>query len=312
MAIKNVTIIGGGVLGSQIAFQSAFKGFDVTIWLRSEGSVERCKPKLERWYGIYKKELNEAKETGKPTAPGYTDNYKNVTPAECDELLEKVEKARTAVKLETDLAKSVADADLVIEALAEDLGQKRDFYETMALLLPEKTIIVSNSSTLMPSLMAQSTGRPEKFLALHFANEIWRNNLAEVMGHAGTNPELLDVLYNFALEIGMAPVKVLKEQPGYLLNSQLVPIAFAALGLVADGIASPEDVDKAWTLGTGSRTGILHFMDIVGMATVYNIGLMHPAAKDPNSSQYRINQMVKKYIDEGKLGVTAGEGFFKY
>ena len=312
MSFKRITVIGGGVLGSQIAFQSAFKGFDVTIYMRSEASIGRSKPKFDRWKAIYTADLEAAKTSGGPVARGYSDNYEHISAEECERLLADVEKAYVSLKFETDLAKSLEDADLVIEALSENLAQKQEFYAKAAPLLPEKTVVVSNSSTLLPSLMAPFTGRPEKFLALHFANEIWANNLAEVMGHAGTNPACFEQVYEFALQIGMIPVRVKKEQPAYLLNTQLVPIAFAAAGLVANEVADPADVDKAWTLGTGSGVGILHFLDIVGMDTVYNIGLMMPGADDPDSLQYKTNAMLKKMIDEGRTGTNAGEGFFKY
>ena len=312
MSFKKITLIGGGVLGSQIAFQSAFKGFDVTIYMRSEASIGRTKPKVETWRKIYLADLQAAKTSGGPVARGYSDNYEHITPEECDKLIADVERAYASLKYETDLAKALKGADLVIEALAENLEQKQEFYAKAAPLLDEKTVVVSNSSTLLPSLMAPYTGRPDKFLALHFANEIWANNLAEVMGHAGTDPQHFEEVYEFALQIGMIPVRVKKEQPAYLLNTQLVPIAFAAAGLVAGGVADPEDVDKAWTLGTGSGTGILHFLDIVGMNTVYNIGLMMPGANDPDSLQYKTNAMLKNMIDTGKTGKGAGEGFFKY
>ena len=132
------------------------------------------------------------------------------------------------------------------------------------------------------------------------------------MGHVGTDPKYFEEVYEFALQIGMIPVRVKKEQPAYLLNTHLVPIVFAAAGLVADDVADPEDVDKAWMLGTGFGVGILHFLDIVGMDTVYNIGLMMPGADDPNTVQYKTNAMLKKMIDAGKTGTNAGEGFFKY
>ena len=100
----------------------------------------------------------------------------------------------------------------------------------MASLLPQKTVIVTNSSTMVPSAFAQYTGRPEKYLALHFANEIWKNNTAEIMGHAGTEEKYYDEVVEFAGQIGMIPLKLHKEQPGYIPNSLLVPFLNAGEG----------------------------------------------------------------------------------
>ena len=184
MEIKNVVLIGGGVLGSQIAYQCAFKGFRVTTWVRSEGSVERARPKVERLHGIYAAELNAAKQSGAPLSRGLV----SAKGESIDELLANAERAYAEFTYCTDLARAVKDADLVIEALSENLAEKQEFYEKLRPVLPEKTILVTNSSTLMPSQMAAFTGRPEKFLSLHFANSIWRQNTAEIMGHPGTDP----------------------------------------------------------------------------------------------------------------------------
>ena len=171
---------------------------------------------------------------------------------------------------------------------------------------------MTNSSTLLPSTFAEYTGRPEKFLALHFANEIWKNNTGEVMGHAGTSQEAYDQIVQFAADIAMVPLPVKKEQPGYILNSLSVPFLNSALALYADGVAEPEIIDKTWQLGTGAPLGPFRFIDIIGLDTVYNIASMHPAAKDPNSLQFKVVEKVKAYLDEGKTGVNAGEGFYSY
>ena len=106
-----------------------------------------------------------------------------------EELKAQADQAFESLIYELDMAKAMADADLVIESLSEDPKAKIAFYQQMAPLLPEKTVIVTNSSTMVPSAFAQYTGRPEKYLALHFANEIWKNNTAEIMGHAGTEDD---------------------------------------------------------------------------------------------------------------------------
>ena len=312
MPFKNVTVAGGGVLGSQIAFQTAYCGFHVKIWLRSEASIERCKPKLDRLRVIYLSILDEMK-SGSPAAyaRGLSKKYP-LSAEEIEECKKKVEECDTKIILTTSYEEAAKDTDLVIEAIAENIEEKESFYTELAKHLPEKTILVTNSSTLLPSTFAKYTGRPEKFLALHFANNIYKSNTAEVMGHAGTEQKYYDAVVSFAEEINMVPLKVLKEQPGYILNSMLVPFLTAAESLLALGVADFETIDKTWKLGTGSPYGPFQILDIVGLTTAYNIVILNPAAKDPNSVQGKIAATLKEKIDQGKTGISAGEGFYKY
>lgn len=313
MQIKNVVLIGGGVLGSQIAYQSAYKGFDVTIWLRSEASIGRAKPKLQRLHDIYLAELNAAKTSKGPYSPGLLDNGKEYTADEIDERIAIADNVLNEIKLITDLKEAVKDADLIIEALAENPQQKIEFYQTLAPVLPDKTIVTTNSSTLLPSSLAEYTGRPEKYLALHFANNIWKQNTAEIMGHAGTDPEAYETVAKFAEDISMVPLRLKKEKDGYILNSMLVPFLMSAQGLWAEDIADVETIDKTWTLATGAPFGPFRILDIVGITTAYNILSNHPAAADPSSTYGKIVKRLKEeYIDTGKLGINAGEGFYKY
>ena len=309
---KNVTVAGGGVLGSQIAFQTAYCGFHVKIWLRTEASIERCKPKLDRLRVIYLSILDEMK-SGSPAAyaRGLSKKYP-LSAEEIEECKKKVEEAYKNILLTTSYEEAAKDTDLVIEAIAENIEEKESFYTELAKHLPEKTVLVTNSSTLLPSTFAKYTGRPEKFLALHFANNIYKSNTAEVMGHAGTEQKYYDAVVSFAEEINMVPLKVLKEQPGYILNSMLVPFLTAAESLLALGVADFETIDKTWKLGTGSPYGPFQILDIVGLTTAYNIVILNPAAKDPNSVKGKIAGALKEKIDQGKTGISAGEGFYKY
>ncbi len=311
MEIKNVVVAGGGVLGSQIAFQSAYKGFNVKVWLRMESSIGRAKPKFERWKNVYLQTLEAMKTNPAAYARGLADTP-DLTDEQIDALKEQVVKAYDSLVLTTSYDEAMSDADLVIEAIAEDPQQKIDFYTEMKKHLPPEAIVVTNSSTLLPSQFAEYTGRPERYMALHFANEIWRNNTAEVMGHAGTDPEVYKQVAEFAKNIGMVPLCLKKEQPGYILNSMLVPFLSAAEALLANDVADPETIDKTWCLGTGAPAGPFRILDIVGLVTAYNIVIMNPQASDPSTTPGKIAATLKKYIDEGKTGVNAGEGFYKY
>ena len=310
MEIRNVTVAGGGVLGSQIALQCAYCGFNVKVWLRSEGSIERAAAKLDRFAGIYAGTLAATKENPAARARGLSDE--GATAEELDALIAKAAEARASLQLTCDFDEAFGDADLVIEAVAEDPAQKVAFYEELQKHLPEKTVIVTNSSTLLPSQFAESTGRPEKFLALHFANDIYRNNTGEVMGHAGTEQEYYDLVVKFAEDIRMVPLCLKKEQPGYILNSMLVPFLSAAEALYANDVADPETIDKTWMLATGAPAGPFRILDVVGLVTAYNIVIMNPLAADPTTTQGKIAAKLKEYIDAGKTGINAGEGFYKY
>ncbi|WP_303133649.1 3-hydroxyacyl-CoA dehydrogenase [uncultured Olsenella sp.] len=310
MNFKKVVVAGGGVLGSQIAFQTAFRGFDVTVWLRSDASIERAKPKFERLRDIYLQTLEASKTNPAAWARGFADEKPD--DAGIDALKEQVTKAYEGLRLTTSYAEAAEDADLVIESIAEDPAQKTAFYEELAKHLPEKTVIATNSSTMLPSSFAEATGRPAKYLALHFANEIWRNNTGEVMGHAGTEQEYYDMVVEFAEAIGMVPLQLHKEQPGYILNSMLVPFLNASQALWANDVADPETIDKTWQLGTGAPAGPFRILDIVGLTTAYNIAVMDPRAKDPSTIQGKIAAKLKEKIDAGETGVNAGKGFYDY
>ena len=312
--MKKIVVAGGGVLGSQIAYQAAYCGFDVTIWLRSEGSITRTQPKLDHLKDVYFETIEKMATPEGQTPANWARGLADFDTFDKDECLKKAENAYNGLKLELDMAKAVADADLVIESMAENLDDKIEFYRKLAPLLPEKTVLVTNSSTLLPSKMAKYTGRPEKFLSLHFANSIWKNNTAEIMAQAKTEPKYFDEVMKFAGEIRMIPLPVRKEKSGYLLNSMLVPLLFSGMDLFVNGVSDPESIDKAWTLGTGAPTGPFQILDTVGLTTAHDIVKMYvkiPSFLAPYNFK-GMEKMLRKYIDEGKLGMSAGEGFYKY
>ena len=311
---QNIVVAGGGVLGSQIAFQAAYCGFDVTIWLRSESSVGRTQPKLAQLKETYLETIQKmASPEGKSSqiwACGIADGD-SFDPEAC---AARVEKATDSIRLELDIDKAVENADLVIESMAENPDDKIAFYQKLAPAMPEKTVLVTNSSTLLPSKFAKYTGRPEKYLALHFANSIWKNNTAEIMAQPATSDEAFQAVMAFAEQIRMVPLPVRKEKSGYLLNSMLVPLLFSAMNLYVNGISDPESIDRAWMLGTGAPKGPFHILDTVGLTTAHNIVKQYtkiPRFLAPYNFR-GMEAMLKKYLDEGKLGMSSGEGFFKY
>ena len=312
--MKNIVIMGGGVLGSQIAFQTAFCDYNVIVWLRSEGSIERTKAKLELVKNSYIDAINLM---AMPEGKSFNNWCRGIADADNfnkDELINKVMGLSDKIKLELDMKKALEDADLVIESMAEDFEAKKDLYLKMSSLLPEKTIVVTNSSTMLPSKLAKYTGRPDKFLALHFANSIWKNNTAEVMMHPKTEEKYFNEVMEFAKGIRMIALPLKKEKSGYLLNSMLIPLLFSGMDLYVNGVSDFESIDKAWLLGTGAPKGPFQILDTVGLETAYNIVEMYlkiPSFLAPYNFK-GMAKVLKEYIDAGKLGKVSGEGFYKY
>lgn len=310
--MKNITVIGGGVLGSQIAFQTAYSGLNVTISAMNEESKKQTEEKLSTLKETY---INEVKQMSQKKDINKWCNgissYEDFDEKKC---LERIEKASKSIVIETNMKSAVKDADLIIESITEDFNIKKELYEKLSTIMPPKTIIVTNSSTLLPSRLAKYTGRSNMFLALHFANSIWKNNITEVMKHDKTEDKYFKEVMEFARSINMVPLPVEKEKSGYLLNSMLIPLLFSGLDLYVNGISDPESIDKAWTMGTGSPKGPFMILDTVGLTTAYEIVQMYvkiPSFLAPYNFK-GMSKLLKKYIDEGKLGKSTNEGFYKY
>ncbi|WP_299183092.1 3-hydroxyacyl-CoA dehydrogenase NAD-binding domain-containing protein [uncultured Chryseobacterium sp.] len=206
MDLKNVTVFGPGVLGAQIAFQTAFHGHKVTLYDIKDEFLENARKRFKNLRESYKTDIDATDED--------------------------LDNAFNNISYTTNLAGSVADADITIEAVPENLEVKKEFYVKLSTLAPQKTIFCTNSSTLLPSDFAAETGRPKKFLALHFANLVWKYNVVEIMGHASTDPQNIEIILAFAKTIGMVPVVIQKENPGYIMNALSVPWLMTANVLV--------------------------------------------------------------------------------
>lgn len=281
-SIRKVTVLGTGVLGSQIAYQSAFRGFEVTAYDISDEAVAAARDRFDELAATYRDQVEGAGDG-------------------------KAEDTAAGIALTADLGEAAATADLIIEAVPEVLAIKQDTYRALGALAPEHTIFATNSSTLLPSDIAESTGRPDRFLALHFANQLWHFNTAEIMGTADTDPQVFESVVAFARDIGMVPIELHREKSGYVLNSLLVPLLDAAMGLAAGGYAEPEAVDATWRIGTGAPAGPFQILDVIGLTTPYNI-LLNSGADGQKLAAW----LKAEYIDKGKLGLASGEGFYRY
>lgn len=283
--LNRLTVLGSGVLGGQIAWHSAFKGKSVVVYDVAPDALEHCRITHEQYAAVYQSEV------------GATDT--------------EIAATQKRLSFTTDLAAAVAEADLVIEAVPEDPKIKAAVYQEMASLLAEHTLLATNSSTLLPSQFAEDTGRPELFCALHFGNGIWAMNFAELMAHSATAVRTLEQVGEFAVEIGMVPIPVLKEQNGYIVNTWFVPLVNAAQTLVTNGVARPEDVDRSFMLG-GRSIGPLGMLDMVGMKTVYDV-LSHWGRELGDAQMLANAEYVKeRFVDKGLLGVPTSEGYYTY
>ena len=281
--MNNLTVFGTGVLGSQIMMQAAYHGKNVTGYDVSQEFLDKLPARWEWMRGHYAKDVAD-----------FTD--------------EKFDAAIARITTTTDAKAAVADADIIIEAIPEDLELKRKVWAQIGQDAPERTIFTTNTSTLLPSAMADASGAPERFLALHFANYVWRLNTGEVMGHAGTDPKYVDAVVKFAEEIGLMPVPLRKEQPGYLLNSLLVPWLDAAADLYMKGVASPEDIDNDWRNSTGAPLGPFEVYDVVGFGVASHIA----RGNKENELKQGFADVLEEQLKAGRGGVADGEGFYRY
>jgi 3-hydroxybutyryl-CoA dehydrogenase len=285
--LDRLTVLGAGVLGGQIGWHSAFKGKTVVIYDPFPEALQKAQVAHDTYAQIYKAQL------------GATDA--------------DIAATRARLTLTGDLKAAVAQADFVIESVPEIPETKTRVYREMAGLLPPHTLVATNSSTLLARDFAEASGRPAKFCALHFANLIWALNLAEVMAHAGTARETLTAVTHFAIEIGMVPIPVQKEQHGYVLNSWFVPLLTAGASLVVNGVSTPEDVDRTFMIANrGCAMGPCGMLDMVGMKTAYDVS-QHWGTVNNDAQMLKNAAYVKeRFLDRGLQGMLGGEGFYKY
>jgi 3-hydroxybutyryl-CoA dehydrogenase len=274
-----VTVLGLGVLGAQIALQTAAHGVEVTGYDVDDAALQVARGRLDAFGEAAAADVADA------------DAYRG---------------APDRIRLTADLADAVRQADLVIEAVPERIELKREVWARVGEAAPEATVFATNSSSLLPSAIADATGRPDRFLALHFANGIWRYNTAEIMGTPATDAAIADRVEAFAVAIGMVPIRLHREQPGYVLNSLLIPLLGAAAELLVKGVATPETIDTTWRTATGAPAGPFQIYDVVGLRTAYAI-----ASADPRSAVWAA-YLKEHYLDKGLLGVESGEGFYRY
>ena len=287
--IQNVLALGAGTMGSQASFYYAMNGCNVIQFDISDEALEACKKHHQEYVSAYR-----------AARPSVTD--------------EEIEEGLARIRYSSDLESAAKDAELVTESAPEVLEIKQQLYADLNRFCPEHTIFTTNTSTLPPSAMAPSTGRPARFLALHYAMGIWDSPIAEVMKHPGTDDAVFDQVVKFVEDARLVPIKIAKEQPGYIINTMLVPWLNAALSLVVNRVSSHQDVDRTWMIcNKGTPPGPIGILDQVGFEVARNVFRLMAAA-EPDNPQYKknIDYLEEHFISKGYTGALSGRGFYSY
>lgn len=283
--IVRVLVVGAGTMGQQIALQCAGHGLSVVMLDSDPEALTRAQAQL----------------TGMGAALASDPAFSGT------DLVQAV----AAITYETDAATAAADVDIVSESVPEDPALKGAVFAELNRWCPERTVFASNTSSLLPSMYAEATGRPDRLAALHFHQPVWSANIVDVMPHPGTSPETIEILLGFAVRIGQIPIQLRKESPGYVFNAMYNALNREAITLATNGVATIEDIDLAWTTVTKMPHGPFGMLDFVGIDTAWHI--THYWATVTQDSQLLANAAwLKGYVDTGRTGVKAGKGFYDY
>ncbi len=282
--VKNVSVVGAGNMGHQIALQCALYGFKTV----STDVIPAVLEKAEKFCDTY---LPGRVEKGKLTE-------------------EAAKRARNLISFTGDLKEAVQDADLVIEAVLERIDLKRKVFADLDKLAPSKAILVTNSSFIVSSRIVDVTNRPSQVCNLHFFNPALVMKLVEVVQGPHVSDETAQCMMDFCVKIDKVPILIKKEVDGFVLNRIISAISNEAMWMLEMGVASYEDIDKACVYGAGHPMGPFRLMDLTGIDLTYDIGMSH-FYETGDRTDLPTPSVVKK-VTEGKLGQKTGEGWFSY
>jgi 3-hydroxybutyryl-CoA dehydrogenase len=282
MEVRNLTVIGAGLMGTGIAHVSALGGIHTTLVDISSEILEKALGKIE---GRLQKgiELNKIDR-------------------------EMMEQALSRLKLETDLEKGVREADMVIEAVPEKIELKLEVFRKVDQLCREEVIFASNTSALSITEMAAGTQRPEKCIGMHFFNPVHVMRLVEIVRGLETSNDTYQITKRVAESMGKETVEV-KESSGFVTSRINVLIGNEAFYLLQEGVASAEDIDKALKLGLNHPMGPFELVDLVGLDTRLSVlEFLHERLGE----KYRPCPLLVKYVKAGRLGRKTGKGVYEY
>jgi 3-hydroxybutyryl-CoA dehydrogenase len=282
MEISNVVVIGAGAMGSGIAYVVASSGYKVTI-------VDQTQEFLDKGMKGIRQKLKEGIERNK------------MTPAEAQKISQNI-------KTSVDLASAAADADLVIEAVFENMDVKKSIFTQLSQTAPDRCILASNTSTLSISEIATVVNSPARVVGLHFFNPPEAMKLVEVIIGEKSSEETVKVASAFAEQLGKTAIAA-RDNPGFIVNRLLVPMLNEAVKLLDEGVAGIEAIDQAAVLGAGFPAGPFVLADMVGLDVA--LASMR-TLEDKLGSGYQPSPTLVRLVEEGKLGMKSGEGFHKY
>ncbi|HEU5479553.1 MAG TPA: 3-hydroxybutyryl-CoA dehydrogenase [Candidatus Tumulicola sp.] len=280
--IRTVGVCGAGLMGNGIAQTCAMAGFDVVL-------VEVEQAPLDRGMSAISKSLDKFAEKGK------------LSHADRDAAGKRI-RATTSIG-------DLKACDLVIEAVVENAGVKKELFRQLDELLAPHAIVCTNTSSLCVIELAAATRRPDRVAGLHFFNPVPIMKLVEVVKTIATSQATVDALFAFSKRLGKEPI-LAQDTPGFVVNRLLVPYLLYAIRLLEQGLASKEDIDKGMKLGCGYPMGPFELLDFVGLDTTYYIAeIMFDEFKDPAMAA---PPLLKRMVLAGRLGRKSGKGFYDY
>lgn len=278
-----MAVLGAGTMGNGIAQVCAMAGYRVALHDPQPGAVERA-------LGTIRGNLDKGVERGKVTAQARETALGNLRDA-------------------ADLQSAASDADLVIEAVPERMEIKTSLFGELHRIAPAHAILGTNTSSLSVSRIAEATGRAERVIGLHFFNPVHIMKLLEVVRGRETSQETTDASLEFARRIGKEPI-VVTDTPGFASSRLGVVLGLEAMRMVEQGVATPQDIDKAMELGYNHPMGPLKLTDLVGLDV--RLGIAEYLHGELGGEQYRPPELLRRMVGEGKLGKKSGQGFYDW